>query len=182
LFYTSSRTMFLNSTLKGERCKKETQRILEIAVSLGIILLSLMLSVGQQQTKSIPLHYSYRPQVDKLTYFTQFFWSCYDNIYHHIFNRILLHSLFGIVSSELLLLDHYINQPDRDPEWVELVQQVFIDPLCWDREESPFYVKVKRIQPENSLDRSYFVLVLIGLGLTWFTRYWLSEDLISRLA
>nr|QEQ76316.1 hypothetical protein [Solanum tuberosum] len=110
------------------------------------------------------------PQLDKFTYFTQFFWLCLFfillrfylpldlqvkvdfyyitrpklrralsilkffiyllfllsfvyKIYHHVFDGILLHSLFGIVPSELLLLDHYINQPDKDPEWVEFVRQ-----------------------------------------------------------
>ncbi|KAG5610387.1 hypothetical protein H5410_021668, partial [Solanum commersonii] len=105
------------------------------------------------------------PQLDKFTYFTQFFWSCLFlillrfylpldlqvkvdfyyitrtklrralsilkffiyllflftflyKIYPHVFDGILLHSLFGIVPSELL--EHYINQPDKDPEWVEI--------------------------------------------------------------
>ncbi|KAK4721398.1 hypothetical protein R3W88_011631 [Solanum pinnatisectum] len=109
-------------------------------------------------------------QLDKFTYFTQFFWSCLFlillrfylpldlqvkvdfyyitrpklrralsilkffiyllfllsfvyKIYHHVFDGILLHSLFGIVPFELLLLDHYINQPDKDPEWMEFVRQ-----------------------------------------------------------
>lgn len=32
-------------------------------------------------------------------------------------------TVFGILPSELALLDHYLAQPDQDPEWVEFVRQ-----------------------------------------------------------
>ncbi|KAG5575641.1 hypothetical protein H5410_055775 [Solanum commersonii] len=69
------------------------------------------------------------------------------------------------------------------------------------REESPFYAEVKRTQA--SIPRPFktkstkpnwkctiaerevrirFVWILIGLDLTWFTRYWFPEELISPLA
>ncbi|YP_173378.1 hypothetical protein NitaMp128 (mitochondrion) [Nicotiana tabacum] len=110
------------------------------------------------------------PQLDKFTYFTQFFWSCLFlilirfylpldlevklfcyyitkpklqralsilkyficlyclltlgyRIYANLFNAVLLHSIFGILPSELELLSHYLNQPDKDPEWVEFVRE-----------------------------------------------------------
>jgi len=114
------------------------------------------------------------PQLDKFTYFTQFFWSCLFlftfyilvrfylpsdfevrvfcyyltrpklqralsllrrlvclylligfvcRIYSTFFYGGLPHSILGILPSELALLDHYMNQPDQDPEWVEFVRQ-----------------------------------------------------------
>uniref|UniRef100_A0A3Q7JAQ9 ATP synthase YMF19-like N-terminal domain-containing protein n=1 Tax=Solanum lycopersicum TaxID=4081 RepID=A0A3Q7JAQ9_SOLLC len=154
--------------------------------------------VGVSKTEfmreSFCLNQSRMPQLDKFTYFTQFFWSY--KIYHHVFDGILLHSLFGIVPSELLLLDHYINQPDKDPEWVEFQliyygredPQFFVDPQDLDsilrvhlepfefNHPTLFYAEVKRTQADRS------VRVLISLGLTWFTRYWFPEELISPLA
>nr|UQW93793.1 ATP synthase F0 subunit 8 [Camellia sinensis] len=114
------------------------------------------------------------PQLDKFTYFTQFFWSCLflftfyigrkfffpfhlgERLYFiYLFNKrfqqivfcfqllflfficfrvssLLYHNLkmvffqktiFGILPCEMSLLNHYLNQPNQDPEWVEFVRQ-----------------------------------------------------------
>lgn len=44
-------------------------------------------------------------------------------IFYHFFDFLLLNSQFCILPSELGLLDHYMSQPDQDPEWVEFVRQ-----------------------------------------------------------
>jgi len=113
------------------------------------------------------------PQLDKFTYFTQFFWSClflftfygvfvffcplhlqakvfskyYSNLhmqrlvfvlkfcvfflifvrggflfFHNMSALFYPQTLFGILPSELALLDHYLKQPHQDPEWVEFAR------------------------------------------------------------
>lgn len=44
-------------------------------------------------------------------------------LFHNISLLLYQHTLFGILPSELQLLDHYMNQPHQDPEWVEFVRE-----------------------------------------------------------
>uniref|UniRef100_A0A3Q7JDD0 Uncharacterized protein n=1 Tax=Solanum lycopersicum TaxID=4081 RepID=A0A3Q7JDD0_SOLLC len=121
-------------------------------------------------------------------------------IYHHVFDGILLHCLFGIVPFEILLLDHYINQLYKDPEWVDFIRQelknrdfhrrstrscyngwddpqFFVDPQDMD---SILRIHLKILEFNHPSIRS--VQVLIGLGLTCFIRYWFPKELISPLS
>jgi hypothetical protein len=114
------------------------------------------------------------PQLDKFTYFTQFFWLCLFFFTFYIVKKLLFHlegrvyffyvmnarfqqivfcfelilffflcfrgssllyhnlkmvlfqnTIFGIGPLEMNLLNHYLNQPNQDPEWLEYVRDCF---------------------------------------------------------
>jgi hypothetical protein len=111
------------------------------------------------------------PQLDKFTYFTQFFWLCLFLFTFYIVKKLLFHlegrvyffyvmnarfqqivfcfelilffficfrgssllyhnlkmvlfqnTIFGISPFEMDLLNHYLNQPNQDPEWLKYVR------------------------------------------------------------
>jgi hypothetical protein len=114
---------------------------------------------------------SIMPQLDKFTYFTQFFWLCLFFFTFYIVKKLLFHlegrvyffyvmnarfqqivfcfelilffflcfrgssllyhnlkmvlfqnTIFGISPFEMDLLNHYLNQPNQDPEWLKYVR------------------------------------------------------------